>query len=76
MDDLHEQIRVALWQLVPEEVPGLERQSLRGHTRLLDDVRQIEEDPSRVRRVVENGTQQVTATAADISDPAEAREVV
>jgi hypothetical protein len=42
----------------------------------LDDVGQVEEDPLSARRRIDNGSQEVSAAAANICDRVEAAEVV
>src|SRR3954471_9606895 len=77
VDDVHEQITICLGHFVTEETAAHDTELLPFFGRhLRDNVPLVEEDTLSVGRLLQDGTQQVTATTSNVGNRCELGEVV
>ena len=77
VDDIHQQVGIRLGIGSAKKFPPTtESFSPWGGRDFCDDVRLIEQNPLYLRRVLENGAEQVAASAGDVRDGCKLREIV
>jgi hypothetical protein len=68
MDDIHQQVGIRVWHRISEEISTHYRELTWGGGDFSDYVRLIEQNPLCFGRALENGAEQVAASAADVRD--------
>jgi hypothetical protein len=76
VDHFHQDVGVCSGQRVDEEVPRLCSQPLRVDVQCRDHIRKLEEDAFGGGHDVQDGTQQMAPTSADVGNRAEPAEAV